>query len=170
MWSGYGSTGGTLPVWVTVVIACVGGGFAAGAVDGLFLASASPFVSHFMPAAIAGVTAGAALYYLMPSLSSRMVGLGTAVLAGFSGAMVGVVTSRLMGSGGSTWIVSTVASVVLISWMVSGAATAGAQFRQRPKNWSEIDAIDREGTELQHEQAERGYWGSMQEPDAQDES
>ena len=168
MRSGYGSPGGGLPVWATVCLACLGGGFAAGAVEGLFPSSSSPMVSQFAPAAVAGVIVGVALYLLLPSLSSATIGLGTAVLAGFSGAMVGLVTSRVLGNSPSSWLVATVASVLLISWMVSGSAKTGSHarpFQQKPKSWSEIEAMDRQGMQMEHDQAERGYWGSMQDPD-----
>jgi hypothetical protein len=160
-------------VWVTAAISCIIGGFATGTVDRMFLTSASPVVSEFLPAVIAGVVAGAALYFLMPPMSGRMVGLGTAVLAGFSGAMVGVVAAKALGSSPMTWVLTFAASVVLITWMVSGATTSGAQFRpfqQRTRSWNEIDAMDRESVQMQHDQAERGYWGSMEEPVKQDES
>jgi peptidoglycan/LPS O-acetylase OafA/YrhL len=160
-------------VWVTAAISCIIGGFVTGTVDRLFLTSASPLVSEFLPAVIAGIMAGAALYLLMPSMSGRMVGLGTAVLAGFSGAMVGLVASKLLGTGPATWVLTLGASVLLITWMVSGASTRGAQFRpfqQQAKSWNDIEAMDREGVQMQHDQAERGYWGSMEETGEQDEA
>lgn len=168
MFSGYGSSTGAMPVWITAAISCLIGGFVTGTVDRLFLQSASPLVSQFLPAAIAGLAAGTALFMLMPQLSGQMVGFGTAVLAGLSGAMVALAASKLLGSGSMTWVVTWGASVLLITWMVSGSATRGAQFRQPPKSWNDIEAIDRQGAEMQHEQAERGYWGSMEEPDPQD--
>jgi len=162
-----------MPVWITAAISCLIGGFVTGTIDRLFLTSASPMVSQFLPAVIAGIAAGAALYMLMPPLSGQMVGMDTAVLAGLSGAMVGLAASKVLGAGPMTWVVTLGAGVLLITWMVSGAGTRGAQPRRsqgQTKSWGDIEAMDRQSTEMQHDQAERGYWGSMEEAGQQDES
>jgi hypothetical protein len=66
------------------------------------------------------------------------------------------------------WLIGTAVCVLLVFWMMRSGRVA--RYRQRPKSWSEIEAMDRQVVQMQHDQAERGYWGSMEEPRKQDES
>ena len=167
-----------LPVWVSVLAGCVVGGFIAGTVTG-FMSSGSPLVGTFLPVLVAGIAAGVATSALLPRISGRYVGMGTAVLAGISGAMAGLIISRVLGGrsasvyshvGATSSLISTAASIVLMSWMVGSSAKVGSQWRGSAPSWSDIEKTNRAGTGLQQDQAEHGYWGSMEDHDQPDPS
>lgn len=66
------------------------------------------------------------------------------------------------------WLIGPVVLLLLVLWMQRSGLFA--RYRQKPKSWNDIEAMDRQAVQMQHDQAERGYWGSMEEPDQQDES
>lgn len=66
------------------------------------------------------------------------------------------------------FLIVVVICVLIVFWMSRSGRVA--RLRQQPKSWNEIEAMDRQVVDMQHDQAERGYWGSMEETDRQDES
>ena len=65
------------------------------------------------------------------------------------------------------WLIGTAVCVLLVVWSTRSGRVS--RLRQPPRSWNEIESMDRQVVEMQHEQAERGYWGSMEEPAEQDE-
>ena len=132
---------------------------------------------------------GAAITMLLPGLSGRSVGLGNALLASLSGAAIPliatlVVARGLTSSGSATSVVliagaspfvtlfATIGSIAVTSWMVSTASarpSAGGRYHvpvnPATERWSDIEAIDTRGAQLDEQQAERGYWGGLSDPD-----
>lgn len=130
----YGSSG--LPIWVTVLVGGLLGGFVVGLAS-IVLHGGSPFVSTFLPVLASGVAGGIAVHMLLPSMSGRTVGLGTAVTAGICGAFVGFIPTHIAshsheGSGGPIEVIALVASIALPTWMISGAASSTSGWRGRP--------------------------------------
>jgi hypothetical protein len=182
------------PVWMTVICARVIGGFAVGFLSYSVLASAHPAAGAsaawsdaltFVPAVIGALVTGLAITLLLPSISGRRVGLGNAILAAFAGAMLPLITGLVIvgsaarassgsivavaGAGVLLTLLVQILGIAVTAWMVSSSSADGERWRGRPvapnPRWSSIEAIDRDRARLDHEQAERGYWGSMTDPE-----
>ncbi len=143
---------------------------------------------------ISAVATGFALTLLLPRLSSKNIGLGQATVAAAAGSLFSLCvslvsahqalstvsgtagTATLLMFGGGALIfaaLSWIGSLVITTWMVSGAATDLERWRGQTvpnagnQRWSAIEAINPEDRKIEDEQAERGYWGGME--DASDE-
>jgi hypothetical protein len=141
-----------------------------------------------LPMIAGALITGVAITMLLPSMSGRVVGLGNALLAAVSGAAVPLIatllvarglasstspTSVVLIAGASPFVtlLATVGSVVVTSWMVatvSARPATGISGRRSvspaTERWSDIEAIDTRGTQLDEQQAERGYWGGLSDP------
>jgi hypothetical protein len=116
-----------LPIWVTVLVGGVLGGFVVGLAT-IGLHGNSPLVSTFLPVLASGVAGGIAVHMLLPSMSGRAVGLGTAVTAGICGAFVGFIPTHIanhshIGAGGLVEVIALVASIAVPTWMIGEAAS-----------------------------------------------
>ena len=201
------SSGGGSPVWLTVIVARVAGGFAAGMVGAVTFASVASRLSTFgpgapavhfspwllfAPVAIGALATGLAIHLLLPRMSGMNIGVFHGIVAAGAGSLLSLVVTLLFshsiltsggssltsgGSaslvllGGSTILVSMfnwILSVAITTWMVSSAATGMETWRGKEvtsqHRWSDIDDIDREGRHIEDLQAERGYWGAMDDP------
>lgn len=194
------SSGGASPVWLTVIVARVAGGFAAGMVGAVTFASVatrSPIVGtggstlhyspwlFFAPVAIGAVTTGLAIHLLLPRMSGMNIGVFQGVVAAASGALFSTVVALLFnhsiltggGStslallGGTTIVVSMfnwILAIAITTWMVTNAATGLETWRGKEvtsqHSWSDVEDLDGEGRHIEDLQAERGYWGAMDDP------
>lgn len=127
----YGSRG--LPIWVTVLVGGMAGGFVVGFATMVFQGG-SPLVSVFVPVLASGVAGGIAVHMPLPSMSGRSVGLGTAVVAGICSACCGFIPTHIashsqVGSGGLIEVFAFVGSIALPTWMISGAASSTGGWR-----------------------------------------
>lgn len=194
------SSGGGSPVWLTVIVARVAGGFAAGMVGAVTFASVASRSSTFgpgapavhfspwllfAPVAIGALATGLAIHLLLPRMSGMNVGVFQAIVAAGAGSLFSLVvvllfshniltgggSASLVLLGGSTILVSMfnwILAIAITTWMVTSAAT-GMETRRGKEvtsqhSWSDIDDIDREGRHIEDLQAERGYWGAMDDP------
>jgi hypothetical protein len=190
------SGNGGSPVWVTVLVARFVGGFAGGYATFAMVQSAftgglasggstSQLTLELLlvPALVGALATGLAITLLLPSMSGKTVGLGNAILAAASGAMVPVIAGMVVAGGlessitassivvvaGASPVISllaTIGSVMITAWMVETSSSAGGtKYRGRPvaadPSWSEIESIDTHGAEYEERQAERGYWGGL---------
>jgi len=178
------------PVWMTVLVARVVGGFAVGFLSYSLLASAAPATARsatwtdaitFVPAVIGALVTGLAVTLLLPSISRRRVGLGNAILAAFAGAMLPLIAGLVVmggvvhasagsvvamaGAGIALTLLTQVGGIAVTAWMVSSSSSEGERWRESPidpnPSWSSIEAIDGEGEKMDEERAERGSWGWM---------
>ncbi len=178
------------PVWMTVLCARVIGGIVAGFLAYSALAAAEPATVPgatwndalvVVPAVVGALVTGLAITLLLPSISGRRVGLGNAILAAFAGAMIPLIAGRVVvgsaahasartivavaGAGVAMTLLTQILGIAVTAWMVSSSSSEGERWRGRPvaasPSWSDIESIDRSGAQLDGDQAERGYWGSM---------
>jgi hypothetical protein len=191
-----GSGNGGSPVWVTVLTARFIGGFAAAyatfaMVQSVFTGglaaggSTSQLTLELLlaPALVGSLVTGLAITMLLPGMSSRTVGLGNAILAAASGAMVPVIAGLLVAGGlessitassivvvaGASPIISllaTIGSVAVTAWMVeTSSAAGGMKWRGRTApadpTWTDIEVMDTHAAGDDQSQAERGYWGGL---------
>jgi hypothetical protein len=171
---------------VTVLVARLAGGFTGGYVGFTALnGHATADALLLVPAAITALATGVAITFLLPGMSGRVIGAGNALTAAFVGAVIpliaglaitrGAFTPSAQGAlllGGAAPLLALSASVVGIavtSWMVSSSSAAPSGWRsgspESPRSWGDVDGVDRAGAQVEADQAERGYWGSMESPD-----
>jgi hypothetical protein len=145
-----------LPVWVTVVVGRIAGGFVTGIFAGAILASelvAHPTGSGLsqssaLPysigvAVVAAVVTGLVTAGLLPPFSGRRVGIGTAVLASFAGEMIPFIGATLFthaalsSRGYASWTFFATASpllglgltalgIVVTVWMIQSSVVGGS--------------------------------------------
>lgn len=178
------------PVWMTVLVARVVGGFAVGFLSYSVLASAEPATARsatwtdaitFVPAVIGTLVTAIAVTLLLPSISRRRVGLGNAIVAAFAGAMLPLIAGLVVmgsavhasagsvvamaGAGIALTLLTQVGGIAVTAWMVSSSSSEGERPRSSAvdpnPSWSSIEATDPQGARMDEERAERGYWGWM---------
>jgi hypothetical protein len=158
MFASYGS-GGSSPVWVTVVASRLVGGFfggiagyviVRGSVDarqlGAGTTSTSRLVVLFVPMVLSAFTIGVAICLLLPRLSSRRIGLGNAIMAAFAGAMVPLIATLALVSdagahatdaffvagAGFVSIAFAILGIAITTWMVGSSSHELESWRGRP--------------------------------------
>jgi hypothetical protein len=176
--------GGGAPVWVTVIVARVAGGFAAGFIGVATFASAvtTPGVTTpgqvspwFIvgPTAIGALTTGFALGLLLPRMSGRSVGMFQAILAAAAGSLFTLVLTLLFthgvvgGSGTSSLMLLSsgtmalslfgwIFAIMITTWMVTSAS------QPLEGGWGGKQMTS------QHSWSDKpsapGYWGGMEDP------
>jgi ABC-type bacteriocin/lantibiotic exporter with double-glycine peptidase domain len=190
--------GGGSPVWLTVIVARIAGGFAAGFVAVATFAhvsttsdvtttpsQVSPWFA-FGPTAIGALTTGFALSLLMPRMSGRAVSIFQAIVAAAAGSLFTLVvtllfshgisvhgaTSSLMLLSSGTMAVSLfgwIFAVMITTWMVTNASQpldgrwGGKQITSQ-HSWSDKPSTGFGDADIERRQAERGYWGGMEDP------
>jgi len=147
------SSGGGSPVWLTVIVARVAGGFAAGMVGAVTFASVATQSSTFgpgaptlhfspwllfAPVAIGALATGVAIHLLLPRMSGMNIGVFQAIVAAGAGSLFSLVVMLLFShsiltsggssltSGGSASLVLLGGSTILVSmfnWILSIAIT-----------------------------------------------
>ncbi len=147
------SSGGGSPVWLTVIVARVAGGFAAGMVGAVTFASVASRSSTFgpetptfhfspwlllAPVAIGALTTGLAIHLLLPRMSGMNIGVFQGIVAAASGALFSTVVTLLFNhniltgggssltSGGSASLAllgGTTIIVSLFNWILAIAIT-----------------------------------------------
>ncbi len=191
--------GGGTPVWVTVIVARLIGGFAAGLIGVATYAhvssadtltttgQASPWFV-FGPTAIGAIATGFALSLLLPRMSGQVVGVFQSIVAAAAGSLFTVILTLLVAGGfstttstGSVMVLSSGAmgvslfswifAVGITTWMVSNASQpadgswgGGGKHMTSQHSWADKPATDPGGIDLDRRQAERGYWGGLEEP------
>ena len=132
MLSSFGS-GGSSPVWLTVVVARFLGGLfgglagyvvVRGSVDaerlGTGATSTSRLIVLFVPMLLNAAIMGLAICLLLPRMSGRRIGLGNAVMAAFAGSMVPLIAELAL--------VSDAGSHATDAFFVAGASFVSIAF------------------------------------------
>ena len=158
MFASYGS-GGSSPVWVTVLgarfIGGLLGGFAGyvivrGSVDaerlGPGTTSTSRLIVLFVPMLLTTLIMGLAIRILLPRVSGRRVGLGNAIMGAFAGAMVPLVAALALVRGAGSHasdaffvagasfvsVAFAILGIAVTTWMVSSSSHELERWRGQP--------------------------------------
>ncbi|MGH3138269.1 MAG: hypothetical protein ACRDQE_00910 [Gaiellales bacterium] len=139
------TSGGSSPVWLTVLAARFVGGLLGGMVGyvivrgsvnaqplGSGTTSTSRLIVLIVPMLLNAAIMGLAIKFLLPRMSSRTVGLGNATMAAFAGGMVPLIAGLALASGAGSHavdvffvaglsfisIASAILGVAVTAWMV----------------------------------------------------
>jgi hypothetical protein len=172
---GTGSRAGGLPVWVTVLLGRLVGGFLIGRIFILAdgggyvpgqVSASSALTRLFVPTVVGALVTGAVIAFLLPRLSELTVGFGNAALAAFAGAMLPVIVNQVLahsqaaGATSFVGLITLVGAVAITATMVSASTTPFGHASGGPgADSSEYPSLI--GDPSTAADAPRGYWGAL---------
>jgi hypothetical protein len=168
-------------VWVTVLVARLAGGVIGGSVSYALLHGNSA-LGALAPAVVGAAVTGVAITLLLPAISKRTIGGGTALGAALLGEALPVVGTLVLthgsfstsaggtlvysGAGALVTLASTVLGIAVTSWIVSTASLAPTGWREAPTSpLRELERDERpaEPPSPAQQSPESGYWAAMEE-------
>ncbi|MGN6380073.1 MAG: hypothetical protein ACTHNU_14060, partial [Gaiellales bacterium] len=156
------------------------GGLVGGSVSYALVRGGGSALAAILPAAVGAVVTGVAITLILPAMSGRAIGAGSAVSASVVGAALPVAGTLVVthgaltkstqgtlvfsGAGAVVTLAATVVGIAVTSWMVSSAALTPTGWRPAPGLADSAPAGEPADTPPPTAAAplESGYWAAME--------